>query len=208
VFPEDAPSIVRAEPPADRAPAGPVVPTLAFDLAASRGLGRDTQHLTGGDAIDFGDLVLAGPAAVRERFELSTATVSGRGGIEFLERRVRVEGVLGVAAEHLDLRLESGGERARDQITTFTPVSGVRASVTALRDFEVYGEALHGLGFGTGDGVTRSEIFSWEAGVAWSPRAGLSLLVGWHRDDFLLDRHGSDVDLALSGVTAGVAVQF
>lgn len=177
--------------------------SLGLDMEISKARGDASQTLASGDYIQHGSATIYGPATAASSYNATFAMIGLREG--WTGDRSDIDWIGGLDILHCDVRLRSGirspGERLYDlgfflagQVS-FDPVERVRlrGKGIASTDFLEFGYRL----------------LSGELAASIDLGKGLALFAGWRWLRFGYAReHKSDINIAISGLTAGMELAF
>lgn len=163
--------------------------------------GQDDVDLPAGRNFQLG-VTIPGPATVDTKIENYRGHLSVRPGGRFLDI-VSVEGIIGIGVDSTEVRLRTPGFDTRDENTEPAFVVGGRLSLRPIPLFDLYGQVVFMSGnFSSADA---------EAGVQLNLTPNLGVYAGyrhWAYDKDSFRGSGSDVDLKLTGATAGGSLTF
>ncbi len=192
---------------------GLLFPVLRTDIEFSRSDGRGRlgrgilgleMAMSGGE----GDFVPRNGTFHKSEFQLVDTHVAFRAGGE-LDRRIRIEGLVGVEFSHMELR--SGlltSPRETEVSNSIGPMLGLQLSVDVLEDRLVfYGRASHGFGFG------ETETEKVESGFRYAVSESTQLLLAYrwweYQDEHMhFNNVRVDLDLEMRGLVIGMEARF
>jgi hypothetical protein len=183
-------------------------PTFAIDFQLGDSSAASHQDVGGNDTVRFEDLDFNGPDRLRLNYDMISSSIGGRGGVLLVEQ-LRLEGMLGLGVNYMDLKLSSpAGKEDRDSTSSLGPQQGLRAAWRPVRFFSAYaqGSSFTGLGFETGGDFV--SILSGELGLALNPVRHLGIFWAWRWQRYVQERKGSDVELDFSGPVLGLVLEL
>lgn len=175
--------------------------TVELDLAAARG--RDSQGLAAGqDPIVFNGVTFSGPQTIGQRFDFFFTSLAARWRFFFGESRVGVETLIGGGYSALDLRLDSGSQRVKDELSSVGVTAGfgvlwragkhttLQARFTSLATFD-----------------EPSQVSATELVVTQALARHVKFRGGYARWEIEAD-NGSDIEVKFAGPVLGLELDF
>lgn len=180
---------------------------LAAEIDFASGAGKSSQRIGSGDFLNFEDLSLDGPAELSADYKLKAASFAIRGGVRF-NNGAAIEGIGGLGFLDFDLELESGGIVEHDKTFTVGPILGAQLTLQPISRLNLYGRGSLTAG-------SKAGLFAGELGAEINPFPHFAVFGGWRwwnyietRGDQDEDDEKADIELTLSGPTAGIRLTF
>ena len=198
-------AVVEGEEDGEEPSPPPIIqPAMTFFGEYVQGRGESTQQLGPGDMITLDGRSIGG--RIRNDFDLNVGTVGLSGGLKVFDR-VRLEGLVQMAAVHVDLESRRGAQKVTDDATSWGVGFGARGAWQPLEWFDIYGQwVMHVL---VSDGVLETSFRTYEGGIGIRPVPYVRCFAGWRRWDYDdEDSFDSRADLEMSGPTLGVGIEL
>jgi hypothetical protein len=178
--------------------------SLAVDFDLTYGEGKSSQDLDALETFEMDDLDVTGPARVSHDYDMWAWSFAARGGF-WVEGFFGLEGLGGIAFEHLDVEAKSGGVRVSDNEIYGGPLLGAQISLRPFEWFTLF--ARGSITFGFFEDLYN--LTSGETGISVTPHEHVSIFGGWRWWDLEVDREGeADIQLEMSGPLFGVQVNL
>ena len=178
----------------------------ALEIDAAYGYGEDRQMLGVGENITFDGTTFLGPQTTRSLLHLTTGSAAFRMDFRSPEGPVRFGGAMLVGAgfTNVNLELRGNGVSERDEFADFGPIVGGQFHLLPAPWLEFHLRTTAQLGFSDDP----SALVSWEAGAEFQPNPAVGIFLGWRWWNYDKEISGSDIDVELSGPTAGLHFEF
>lgn len=175
----------------------------AMEMEVSSASGKSAQSLSSWDYIQHGNDIIYGPAQVEASSNTSNAMLGVRGG--WLREIVDIEWMGGLNILDSEIKLVSGNQSPSERLFSMGPYFGWKISLKPTQAVKLYGQGIVSTDFSRSD----YGLLSGELGVSMNLDPNVELFVGWRGMNLnYAKQYASDINIDISGLTAGMQLAF